>query len=315
MLLDELDARVAAGQGTRVGDDWWQRLAPRIDAIDSPLAAAVAGAVLVHAAEDEQQRLMRRAVSHAACGPDPWSAVPEAVAALWRRRRPSQEELGLLGELLPDGPELPGWVFDSLSRELLDESPLTRTVLNLAHNLVACGLFRPAAPVRRLLDSDRDLDTACEDLPLVASDDLFRRCVDGVRRADPRVVEVWGKRLIRSLLEVEQPVWVPVLLKALPAEIGQAYRDRLLAAVRKPGRPGHVCMAFYLSLHPKMTDRTELIEGVVSWIARSSPRQQQPVQQLVAELGGRWPERWTEFQEIAKQVRPRRRLPRRRVGD
>jgi hypothetical protein len=312
MLFDELDARAGSGQEVQVGDDWWERLVRHEGTLGPALRQAIIAAAMVHAPDGERHRLVRDTIGRVTAVPGAGPAVPKVVEALWRRRPPSVAELGLLCELLPQGPVLPGRMFEPLRQQLLYERPLSRDALVLAHDLVACELFAPAAPERRLLDADRQLKQVCSGLSGVVEAAEFPQYVSAVRRADPRLVTLWSDRLADALLQVAEPPWVPPMLDVLPPKAVRLYVERLAEAVRRSARPAPVVVAFYLTEQPGQAPniRSYLEEYVLDWISRSSGRRQKPVRAAVEELGKAWSDRWAEFEEQAKGRRWRRR-PRR----
>jgi hypothetical protein len=315
MLFEELAARVVAGQSDRIGDDWWERLIGRDeDAVGQELHRAVVGAAMVYAPDEQCHSLIRRSLAGLPADATT-SKVDQSVEALWHRRYPSFAEFGLLCEVLPAGPVLSDQLFTLLVRRLRTE-PMSREALDLAHDLVRRGLFRPDESVRRLLDGDANLETVCAGLSAVVEDAECGRYARMVRGAAPGLVELWASRLVAGLLEVPEPVLVPTLLEALPRKTVLVYLEHLCDAVRESGRPPQVVALFYLSMHPRQDVKVRgvLRSELVDWIARSPERRLKPVRRAVAEVDRDWPRFWATYESFA-QDRSRWRLPRWRRGD
>ena len=238
MLREELAVRVS--DRPDVGDQWCDSLwrwTPDQPDITLTLDRALLSAAMAKGEEWRRLRIVRNVLGRR---PDPAEDVPyrELAAVLWARTKPTVEELGELGRLVPVGTVLDSSVF----AEVLSAARSDPTELRA---LVACGKLKE----RDLLELDTETARL---LPYHRwLEDYESRLGSGsvapdgdahLREIPEKLLRAHAVYLARGLLSIDDPIRWQRLLETLPRDVVVTYLQMVHGDWQRPLWPERVAV-------------------------------------------------------------------------
>jgi hypothetical protein len=238
MLRDELSARLR--DQPEIADAWWNRLpgwTPDRPDLALPLERALLSATIKNGDQRTRLRVIRsilsRPTENSLRGPYRWLAD-----ILWKRSKPTIEELRELHRLVPDGTEFSPAIFAGvLARAAADPTGLVE--LALCAELEQHRLLELAPGTVQLLEQNDWLE-AFERNPGQRSDNFTED--QYLLQLPPPLLSAHAQPLARTLLTLDDPVRAQYLLYGLPIRVviaylytvrndSQSFGPRLVAAV------------------------------------------------------------------------------------
>jgi hypothetical protein len=318
-IVDELSRQAPRdGRGAKRFAQQWlpmlrRRLANATD-FDDPLWRSLLGEAVATSSPPERAQLIGSVLASIRGRPHGDYATGETVSALWTVASPSRDELVTMMNALPASVPLEQRIFDGLSSRLMPRPSVED--LDLAHELVHRGLYRPPQKIPDLLYLDRILVDLCRSLVGSQSENRFTQLMESLTQfavSNPGLLRIRSTTLARAALEMTGPKHVSALMEGL-TPIAAAYFPLLVEVVREKGRPVQAAIAFYLARRAVTSDRMarELRSAVGKWVREVDESDCQQATTIIKEIGPRTTEEWEDM--LSKELdgnKLKRLLPRR----
>jgi hypothetical protein len=318
MLRDQLAARIP--NEPELADKWYRRLpswAPDTADLTSPLESALLSAAMAQSGPPERLRIVRSILGRQGSAATRGS-YRDAADVLWRRTKPTVDELRELCGLVPAGEALdPALFADVLAGARGDPARLPE--LELAGSLAEKHLVEPDSATEQLLADHRWLQQSEYRLGSMLT---ALEADNYLVRISPQVLNAHAEPLARGLLAVRDPMRANRLLRMLPDPVVVAYLRSLHGYRLRPLSPAEVALIWvaFALIDPRAAGRRpspgydpavqvcdDLGVVVGEWCRNSSKRAIGRVSDHLTSFGGGLTASWELYAADVRQRRQRRR--------
>lgn len=301
-LVALLGERALLGNAARVeiGDNWSERLLPRLRTLPPHLAAAVLGAAVRRG--DGRADLVESHLRDARHDADRFSRT---AGALWSQAPPTTDELELLRDLAPDGARPPGSVFRRLVAEVTGGAPPTPRLFDLCRALLARGLMEATPQVRGELDDDDTLTAIVAELRRAPTGERVATLLRRLRGCPPRLMEMRQTDVARVLARVVAFRSLDEVLDRHPGLLAPLV-TQLAEALRHEDAVASAVLSCYLvaGTGPPPVAQRELLERALGhWLTRARDEQIDRAGRHFAQLDTAWREAWQRHVEAYRHRR------------
>jgi hypothetical protein len=218
MLRDELSARI--GKEPELADRWYRRLnswAPDIADLTSPLERELLSAAMANSDPPERMRIVRSTLRQFGSGGSP-RRYHDLLHVLWRRTRPSLDELRELCSFASPGDDLDPAIFSEVLAGARGD-PAYLPGLELCGSLAEKGLLALDPATEQLLADHRWL----RQFERQFASTVIPGWDEALMWLSPGILNAHAEPLARGLLAVRDPLRVQRLLSMLPEPVVVAF--------------------------------------------------------------------------------------------